>query len=85
MMFYLITILLGTIYPIFTDVITGNKISVGPPFYNMVIIPIVVIFLLAMTIGPRARWIKEKFENLKNYLIYFPWIYFNKFFYNLFI
>ena len=68
MMFYLITILLGTIYPIFTDVLTGNKISVGPPFYNLVIIPIVVIFLLAMAIGPRVKWIKEKFENLKNYL-----------------
>ena len=34
MMFYLITVLLGTIYPIFTDALTDNKISVGPPFYN---------------------------------------------------
>jgi cytochrome c-type biogenesis protein CcmF len=68
MMFYLITVLLGTIYPIFTDVLTANKISVGPPFYNMVIIPIVVIFLLIMAIGPKVKWIKEKFENLKSYL-----------------
>ena len=68
MMFYLITVLLGTIYPIFTDVLTGNKISIGPPFYNIVIIPIVVIFLLIMAIGPRVKWIKEKFKNLKNYL-----------------
>ena len=68
MMFYLITVLLGTIYPIFTDVLTGNKISVGPPFYNMVIVPVVVIFLLIMAIGPRVKWIKEKFENLKDYL-----------------
>jgi len=68
MMFYLITVLLGTIYPIFTDVLTANKISVGPPFYNMVIIPIVVIFLLAMAVGPKVKWIKNKFLNLKNYL-----------------
>jgi cytochrome c-type biogenesis protein CcmF len=68
MMFYLITVLLGTIYPIFTDVLTGNKISIGPPFYNIVIIPVVVIFLLIMAIGPKVKWIKEKFENLKNYL-----------------
>ena len=68
MMFYLITVLLGTIYPIFTDVLTANKISVGPPFYNMVIIPIAVIFLLIMAIGPKVKWIKERFENLKNYL-----------------
>tara|TARA_X000001036_G_scaffold150473_1_gene142954 strand:+ start:1018 stop:2901 length:1884 start_codon:yes stop_codon:yes gene_type:complete len=67
MMFYLITVLLGTIYPIFTDVLTANKISVGPPFYNTVIIPIVVIFLLVMAIGPKVKWIKERFENLKNY------------------
>jgi cytochrome c-type biogenesis protein CcmF len=68
MMFYLITVLLGTIYPIFTDVLTGNKISIGPPFYNIVIIPVVVIFLLIMAIGPKVKWIKEKFNNLKNYL-----------------
>jgi len=69
MMFYLITVLLGTIYPIFTDVLTGNKISIGPPFYNLVIIPVVVIFLLIMAIGPKVKWIKEKFNNLKNYLL----------------
>ena len=68
MMFYLITVLLGTIYPIFTDVLTGNKISIGPPFYNIVIIPVVVIFLLIMAVGPKVKWIKEKFKNLKNYL-----------------
>jgi cytochrome c-type biogenesis protein CcmF len=68
MMFYLITVLLGTIYPIFTDVLTDNKISVGPPFYNMVIVPIVVIFLFMMAIGPKVKWIKERFLNLKNYI-----------------
>ena len=68
MIFYLITVFLGTIYPIFTDVLTGNKISIGPPFYNVVIIPVVVIFLLIMAIGPKVKWIKEKFNNLKNYL-----------------
>jgi cytochrome c-type biogenesis protein CcmF len=68
MIFYLITIFLGTIYPIFTDVITGTKISVGPPFYNMVILPIVAIFLIIMTIGPKVKWIKERFKNFKNYL-----------------
>ena len=69
MMFYLITVLLGTIYPIFTDVLTSNKISVGPPFYNIVIIPVVVIFLFLMAIGPKVKWIKERFENWKNYLL----------------
>ena len=67
MMFYLITVLLGTIYPIFTDALTDNKISVGPPFYNAIIFPVVVIFLLFMALGPKAKWIKNKFENTRIY------------------
>ena len=67
MMFYLITVLLGTIYPIFTDALTDNKISVGPPFYNAIIFPVVVVFLLFMTLGPKAKWIKNKFENIRIY------------------
>ncbi len=67
MMFYLITVLLGTLYPIFTDAITNNKISVGPPFYNSVIIPVVIVFLFFMAIGPNAKWIKNKFIDLKIY------------------
>ncbi|MDC3156925.1 heme lyase CcmF/NrfE family subunit [Candidatus Pelagibacter bacterium] len=69
MMFYLITVLLGTIYPIFTDALTDNKISVGPPFYNAIIFPIVVIFLLFMAIGPKVKWIKNRFENIKVYFL----------------
>ncbi len=68
MMFYLITVLLGTIYPILTDAISNNKVSVGPPFYNTVIIPVVIAFLFLMTIGPQAKWIKNKFVNYKYYL-----------------
>ena len=68
MMFYLITVLLGTLYPIFTDAISNNKISVGPPFYNSVIIPVVIIFLFFMAIGPKVRWIKNEFFNFKDLL-----------------
>jgi cytochrome c-type biogenesis protein CcmF len=69
MMFYLITVLLGTIYPIFTDALTDNKISVGPPFYNAIIFPVVVVFLLFMAVGPKAKWIKNKFENIRIYFL----------------
>ena len=68
MMFYLITILLGTLYPIFTDAISNNKISVGPPFYNSVIIPVVIIFLFFMAVGPKVKWIKNEFLNFKDLL-----------------
>ncbi|MFL2853010.1 MAG: heme lyase CcmF/NrfE family subunit [Candidatus Pelagibacter sp.] len=67
MMFYLVTVFLGTVYPIFTDVILNSKISIGPPFYNIVILPVVVIFMLFMAIGPKTKWIKGSLENLKIY------------------
>ena len=71
MLFYLLTVLIGTLYPIFTDALTENKISVGPPFYNAVIIPVVVIFLFFMAIGPNVKWIKNKFDNLISLIIIF--------------
>ena len=65
MIFYLITVMLGTVYPIFTEALSNHKVSVGPPFYNTVIIPIVVLFLFFMSVGPNANWIKSRFNNLK--------------------
>ena len=70
MMYFLIVVLIGTIYPIFLEVISSQKISVGPPFYNKLIIPFLIPFLLAMAIGPKLEWIKSKLEN-KIYLILF--------------
>ena len=69
MIFYLITVLLGTIYPIFTEVIINHKVSVGPPFYNKVIILIFILFLFAMSIGPRIKWIKDNSKKLKFIII----------------
>ena len=60
MIFFLVTVLVGMLYPIFLDVLTNVKISVGPPFFNIVIIPLIVPFLLLMAIGPKFGWIKSK-------------------------
>ena len=65
MIFYLVTVFLGTVYPIFTEVIFNTKISVGPPFYNTVIIPFVIVFLILMSLGPESKWIKTKFPMRK--------------------
>ena len=65
MMFYLATVFIGTIYPIFTQVIYDTKISVGPPFYNAVIAPVIIPFLIFMAIGPKISWIKQKHQELK--------------------
>jgi cytochrome c-type biogenesis protein CcmF len=68
MMYFLSVILIGTVYPIFLDVISSEKISVGPPFYEKLIVPFLIPFLLFMSLGPRLKWIKSKIEN-KNSLI----------------
>ena len=66
MMFYLATVFIGTIYPIFTQVLYDTKISVGPPFYNAVIAPIIIPFLIMMAIGPKIGWIKQQYINFKS-------------------
>ena len=68
MMYFLSVVLIGTVYPIFLDVLSSQKISVGPPFYHKLIIPFLIPFLLAMTIGPKLKWIKSNLED-KVYLI----------------
>ena len=68
MMYFLSVVLIGTIYPIFLDVLSSQKISVGPPFYHKLIIPFLIPFLLIMAIGPKLKWVKSNLEN-RNYLI----------------
>ena len=69
MAFFLATVLVGTIYPIFTEVIGQTKISVGPPFYNLVIIPMVIPILILMALAPKAKWIKNSFKISVTFLI----------------
>ena len=71
MMYFLSVVLVGTIYPIFLDVISSEKISVGPPFYQKLIVPFLIPFLLFMSLGPRLKWIKSKIENKNSLIITF--------------
>ena len=71
MMYFLSVVLVGTIYPIFLDVIASEKISIGPPFYHKLIIPFLIPFLLAMAIGPKLRWIKSDLRDKLNLIIFF--------------
>ena len=70
MIYFLTVVLIGTTYPIFLEVISSEKISVGPPFYNKLIIPFLIPFLFAMAIGPKLKWVKSDLQN-KFYLILF--------------
>ena len=60
MMYFLAVVLIGTIYPIFLEVLTSEKISVGPPYFNQLIIPFLIPFLFIMALGPKLDWIKNK-------------------------
>jgi cytochrome c-type biogenesis protein CcmF len=71
MMYFLSVVLIGTVYPIFLDVISSEKISVGPPFYQKLIIPFLMPFLLFMSLGPRLKWIKSKIENKNSLIVIF--------------
>ena len=71
MMYFLSVVLIGTIYPIFLDVISAEKISVGPPFYNKLIAPFLVPFLFFMSIGPKLKWVKSKIDKKNSLVIFF--------------
>ena len=50
------TVLLGTLYPLFLEVIADEKISVGPPYFNATFIPLMIPLLIAVPIGTVLAW-----------------------------
>jgi cytochrome c-type biogenesis protein CcmF len=50
------TVLIGTLYPLLVEAVTGDKISVGAPFFNMTFVPLVLPLLLAVPFGPLLAW-----------------------------
>ncbi|HSR72217.1 MAG TPA: cytochrome c-type biogenesis CcmF C-terminal domain-containing protein, partial [Kiloniellales bacterium] len=50
------TVFLGTLYPLFLEALTDDKVSVGPPFYARTFVPIMVPLLAATAIGPFLSW-----------------------------
>ena len=53
------TVFLGTIYPLIIEALTSNKISVGEPYFNSTVIPIMIPAILIMGIAPLLNWGKE--------------------------
>ena len=70
MMFFLSVVLIGTVYPIFLEVINGSKISIGPPFYQKLIAPFLIPFLLFMAVGPSLKWIKDNLRKINFYQLF---------------
>src|SRR5689334_8447003 len=50
------TVFIGTLYPLALEALTGAKISVGPPYFNLTFGPLMVPLLLAMPLGPLLAW-----------------------------
>ena len=63
------TVLLGTIYPLILEAFTGDKVSVGEPYYNSTVVPIILPAILIMGVGPLLAWGKQdKFKIFKKIL-----------------
>ena len=67
----LAVVLIGTVYPIFLEVLSSQKISVGPPFYNKLLIPFLIPFFLFMSVGPSMSWIKTNIKFKISHIYYF--------------
>ena len=64
------TVLWGVLFPIISEAVTGSKITVGPPFFNQVMVPIALVLLLLTGVCPLIAWRRATFANLrKNFLL----------------
>ncbi|MBN9528859.1 MAG: heme lyase CcmF/NrfE family subunit [Alphaproteobacteria bacterium] len=50
------TVLLGTLYPLLLDALTGEKVTVGGPFFNATFLPLMTPLVMAMVVGPLLAW-----------------------------
>ncbi|GIK88178.1 MAG: c-type cytochrome biogenesis protein CcmF [Betaproteobacteria bacterium] len=58
------TVLLGTLYPLFLDALNLGKISVGPPYFDAVFVPVMAPLVFLMGVGPLAKWKKAELPDL---------------------
>ena len=58
------SVLLGTLYPLVVEALNLGKLSVGPPYFNSVFVPVVVPLFLLAAVGPLARWRSDRLADL---------------------
>jgi cytochrome c-type biogenesis protein CcmF len=61
----LFTIFLGTIFPLLSEAIAGTQVSVGAPYFNSVTVPLFLLLVFLMGVGPMIAWRKASWDNLK--------------------
>lgn len=54
------SVLLGTLYPLLLDALGAGKISVGPPYFNSVFVPLTIPLAMLLGVGPLMRWKQDK-------------------------
>ena len=59
------TVLWGTLFPVLSEWVQGQKVTVGPPFFNKVTVPVALLLLLLTALGPLLAWRKTSLESLK--------------------
>ena len=91
-----ITVLLGTLYPLLLDALGGGKISVGPPYFNALFVPIMGLMSIALGISVTVRWRDTSFDSVIKKLwkpalvsillgLIFPFVYGSGFDFSVFI
>ncbi len=63
-----ITVLLGTLFPLVVESINGDKISVGPPYFNALFVPLMGLLALFLAVGPFTRWKDTPLALLRRWL-----------------
>jgi cytochrome c-type biogenesis protein CcmF len=61
----LFTIFLGTIFPLLSEAIAGTQVSVGAPYFNSVTVPLFLLLVFLMGVGPVIAWRRASWDNLK--------------------
>ncbi len=62
-------VFLGTFYPLIIDAVSGNKITVGPPYFNMVFAPIMCLLIVFMAVAPLLKWRRDALSRIRPALI----------------
>ncbi|MFI5303494.1 MAG: heme lyase CcmF/NrfE family subunit [Nitrospiria bacterium] len=65
----MITVFIGTLYPLLTEALKLKKVSVGPPYYNAVFMPVALGLVLLMGVGPYIPWRKASWDNFKAHFL----------------
>ncbi len=63
-------VLWGTLFPVLSEWVTGSKVTVGPPFFNRVNVPIGIFLVLLTGIGPLLAWRQTSFDRVKRNFVW---------------